>query len=420
MNEITATTSRQSTLWHRKAAYPIIIVAAIAGLAMIAAAALSPARYVYDEHFHMAGARLIVDGMSLLAFLRTPLESAAGPLYPVLHFLLAGLTGLSAPAIRWVNIGLLGLSIWALSYVVRVWRWDSAWQRVAMILSIPTVWVTTGMALTEIPAMAMITFSVSAASWALTADPVARGRIWLGFALAGLCFGLGVLGRQPYLPAVIGFVLISAFVPRFRWPALAAVGMAVAVVAPVFIVWRGLLPPGQPSVGGHIVFEYGALGFAYAAIFVLLLAPRFFFTRWRWTLPASLVAALVIIPLGGVSFQVAGGIARRLPEWLAHLFQMAISSVLVGSGVALVLASAFNAWDRREDKVFVLLITLAIGLAATPAFVSHQFSSRYLMTTFPFLLLAVQPYFRPSYAAAARLAVGASLGFLSLQAYFAN
>ena len=399
--------------------HPISAVAAVAGLVMIAAVALSPTHYVYDEHYHMAGTRLIVDGMLFLTFLRTPLESAAGPLYPVVHFLLSGLTGLNAPAIRWVNLVFLGLSIWALSYTVRVWRWDGAWQRVAMIFSIPTVWVTTGMALTELPAMAMMTFSVAAASWAMTADSGAKGRMWLGFALAGLCFGLGVLGRQPYLPALLAFFLISAFVSRFRWPALAGAGVAVAVVLPVFIVWGGLLPPGQPSVGGHIVFEYGALGFAYAAIFVLLLAPRFFATRWRWTLPASLVAALVTIPLGGVSFQVAAGIARHLPEWLAHLFQMAISSVLVGSGVALMLASACNAWDRRDDKVFVLVIILAVGLAATPAFVSHQFSSRYLMTTFPFLLLAVQPYFRPSYAAAARLALGASLGFLSLHAYFA-
>jgi len=401
-----------------KAVHPISVVATLAGFAMIAAIAQSPEIYVYDERYHMVGTRLLVDGMSLLVFLRTPLESAAGPLYPVLHSWLADLTSLTAPAIRWVNVFCLALSIWALGYIFRAWRLDRSGLRAAMIFAVPTVWVTTGMALTEIPAMTMITLGVASAAWAMTADSTAKGQIWLGFSLAGLCFGFGVLGRQPYLPALIGFIMIAAFAPRLRWPALTATGVAVAVVLPVFIAWGGLLPPGQPTVGTHIVFEYGLFGFAYSAVFVLLLAPRFFLIRWTWIVPVALVAAIVTLSFGGLTFQVAGGIARHFPPQMGHFFQMAASTVMMASGVAFILASAINMWEQREDKLFILALMLGVGLAATPAFVSHQFSSRYLMTTFPFLMIAVQRYFQPSYAAAARLILGASLGFLSLRAYF--
>ena len=77
----------------------VLIVAAAAVVVLVVQVAASPAVYVYDEHYHIAGARLLVDGTSIYTLLRTPLESAAGPLYPLLHALLAPLTHLQAPAI---------------------------------------------------------------------------------------------------------------------------------------------------------------------------------------------------------------------------------------------------------------------------------------------------------------------------------
>lgn len=397
--------------------HPILIVALVAILALIAQIAGSPSVYVYDEHYHLAGARLLVEGMPFPVFLRTPLESAAGPLYPVLHWALAPLTHLAAPAVRWVNPVLLGIMIWALASILRLWRLDRPGLRALMLLAIPTAWVTVGMALTEIPAATAMTLSMLASAWAMTAPDDRRLRIWIGFALAGLLFGIGVLGRQPYLPAIIGFAAVAAVVPKLRWAALLAVACAAAVTVPVFVAWGGLLPPGTAAVGQHIVIEHGALGFAYAAIFVLLLAPRYYAAGWKASLGIAAVGALVSLAMGGLSLQVAAGIARHLPAWLALVFQSVSSMVLVGIGVAFIIASASNAWARRDDPLLVLIIALTVGLAATPAFVAHLFSSRYLMATLPFLLLAVQPYFRPNLWAAARLAVGAAFGLLSLQAY---
>jgi len=84
----------------------------------------------------------------------------------------------------------------------------------------------------------------------------------------------------------------------------------------------------------------------------------------------------------------------------------------------MIVASAVNVRERRDDRIFVLMVLLTLGLTSTAASITHQFSSRYLMAAFPFALFAVQPYFAPSRCAAARLAAGALCGYLALAHYF--
>jgi len=212
-------------------------------------------------------------------------------------------------------------------------------------------------------------------------------------------------------------VLIAIFERRFRWPALLAAVLACAVPLPVFLLWGGLVAPKVAWVGG-IDLTHGALAFAYLSALILILAPAYFMTRWKWSLIAGLMVGLAILPFGGLPATIAEGVAVRLPPLLAHLFQLGISVALVGGGASVIVASAVNLWTRRDDRIFVLMVLLTLGLTSTAASIAHQFSSRYLMAAFPFALFAVQPYFTPSRCAAARLAVGALCGYLSLAHYF--
>ena len=132
----------------------------------------------------------------------------------------------------------------------------------------------------------------------------------------------------------------------------------------------------------------------------------------------GLVVGLAILPVGGFPATVAEWVAVHLPALLAHVFQLAMSCTLVGGGAAVIVASVVNIQERRDDRVFVLMVLLTLGLTSTAASITHQFSSRYLMTAFPFALFAVQPYFTPSRYGAARLAAGALCGYLSLAHYF--
>ena len=394
----------------------ILPVAVLALLALVLLVAGSTRQYIYDEVYYLEGAHLLARGASLRDLLVAPLNTPAGPLYPVMHWLLAPMTGLRPPAIRVPNLILFGAACAAIAYTMARWRLTEPWARTAMLLGLPILWVSAGMALTEMPALAFASFCLAAAAWAMSGPPAPPLRLWGGFTLAGLCLGMAVLGRQPYLPAAGGFLLIALFEPRFRWPALLAAILACAVPLPVFLVWGGLVPPHEARVGG-IDLSHGALAFAYMSALFLILAPAYFLRLWRWSLAAGLLVGLAILPFGGMPDPVAPGIAAHLPSLLARLFQMGISVVLVGGGASLIVASVVNILDRRDDRVFVLMVLLTLGLTSTAAAVVHLFSSRYLMTAFPFALLAVQPYFTPSRWAAARLAVGASIGCLSFIHY---
>jgi len=145
-----------------------------------------------------------------------------------------------------------------------------------------------------------------------------------GFAIAGVCFGVAILGRQPYLPAAGGFVLIAVFEPRFRWPAVMAAALSCAVPLPVFLLWGGLVAPQVAWVGG-IDLSHGALAFAYLSALVLILAPAYFMTKWKWSLLAGVIVGLAILPFGGLPATIAEGVSVHLRPPLAHLFQLGMS-----------------------------------------------------------------------------------------------
>ena len=395
----------------------ILLIAGIASAALVLLVAGSPAHYIYDEPYYIQGAWLLRKGASFREMLLAPLHTPAGPLYPAMHWLLAPLTGLHAPAFRWPNLALLAAGSAALVYTMRCRRLADPWARTAMLLAVPIFWPSTGIALTEMPAFAFVCFAVAATAWAMTAAPESSARSWGGFTLAGLCFGIAILGRQPYLPAAGGFVLIALFEPRFRWPAALAAILACAVPLPVFLLWHGLVAPQVANVGG-ISLQHGALAFAYISVIVMILAPRYFVTRWQWSLGIGLLVGLAGLLFGGMPATVAPGVAGHLPAVLARLFQAGVSVILVGGGAAFIISSAINMLDRREDRFFVLMVVLTLGMTCTAASIVHIFSSRYVMAAFPFALLAVQPYFIPSRCAALRFAFGAAAGYLSLAHYF--
>ena len=66
----------------------------------------------------------------------------AGPLHPIMHWILQPLTGGIPPGVRIVNFGILLIILW----LVR----DMQWYR---ILGIPMTFVCAGYAMTELPAM---------------------------------------------------------------------------------------------------------------------------------------------------------------------------------------------------------------------------------------------------------------------------
>ena len=82
------------------------MVLVVAGAVLVALAiliAVSPPVLIYDERYYMESSYTLAAHFDLLGPLRNPLDLAAGPLYPYVHALLAPLTKLQLPAVRYVN-----------------------------------------------------------------------------------------------------------------------------------------------------------------------------------------------------------------------------------------------------------------------------------------------------------------------------
>jgi len=390
---------------------------------------VSPQKLIYDERYHLGHVETLAGPGGLWAFLTIPSHSAVGPVYGVLHYILSPFTGLNAPYVRFVNVtmalGIVGLTSGMLSNL----GYTKTIARSAAFFAIPMVWSTSGMALTEIVAAffyddwsvcdrAPAFFPVNGklpGRWPADTTSVAP---WL---ICGVFTGLAILSRQTYLPAV-AFPVILAIIAR-RHRALAAVSFltSLVVIAPVFYVWGGLTAPGQEFTGGGISIAHGVLSLGYLAIILTIIAPAYFSS----ILKRHLLIAIVAI---SIAFSGLMSLSHIIP--MRSLFESLLPSEALGfvgfsfgvvvylAAVSLGFATLFNCWQRLDQPGFVAS-TLVMGLCVATAFgVVHGFSSRYVMSSIPFLFVAVQPFLKLNMFFALRILFGALIGIGSMVTYY--
>src|SRR5262245_27197607 len=223
-------------------------------------------------------------------FLRD-LSGAAGPLYTVIQGLVAPWTGAVSPGVRAVNVVLLVVAAGALYALLRLLDKPensraSAIVGAASLLGVPFLWPSAGMALTEIPAMLFVVLWLLMMWFAVgfpSISPRLRGVLAV---VAGLSFGLAVIGRQLVLLMLAGLAALGFrssperrpethqsgvtwfdFAPLSRSTAIAlAILTAIAaavVIIPVFWVWGGMTPPGMAYVGQGIALDRLPMAAAY-------------------------------------------------------------------------------------------------------------------------------------------------------------
>jgi hypothetical protein len=286
------------------------------------------------------------------------------------------------------------------------------------VFSIPMVWVISGMALTEIPAMTGIAAAYYAASVLGSDGPVGAGRKWMLMGLLAGGVAIGVCGRQTYLVAVPALILLGAATRKQLFVVAAATAVGLIPAGLLFLTWGGMVPPKLAHLEGGLRVAYAARAVCYVGVTSLLIAPRFLGENWRWVLPAGGVAVLVNLFTGALQITTLTSAQRWLGSaGLAAFLEGIATQAFVVAGVALVVAVALNVW-KSPDRQFTANASGVILLCAVCACITAQFSSRYVGMTVPFLIPLLAPWMEFGPWAVVRLAVGAGLGAAALHSYF--
>ncbi|MDX6341248.1 MAG: hypothetical protein QOH87_1386, partial [Trebonia sp.] len=335
---------------------------AVAATTLATAAARSPAQLKYDENYHFPTAREFAERQSLRDFLATPRESAPGPLYSAFHAALAPATGFAIVPHRLANVGLLFATVAVLGWML--WRIGGAGSLpvAGMYFAVPVVWPIGVMALTETPAILAATLSLAAVVGVLGRS--GAGRQFAGYGLSGLAAGGAILGRQPYLPLVVMPVVLGGW--GREWLGRTTVFLAAALPLPlaVFAIWGGLLPAGTRHAGGGIAPLHGLLAFAYVALFVAFIAPRWYAGSWRPGVAAAIAAAAVALALG-FEYRALDQVSQRFPGWLQPYYPRVVGAGLAGLAAWFLVSCGCNCATRRGDRLFVGCVILVVLLTAT-------------------------------------------------------
>ncbi len=400
------------------------LIPVLTGVAMIVAnlvaARVVPGRLIQDEAFYLAGVgELAAEGFSPTYLREKP--GLAGPLYEVVYWAVAPVVGAEPPTVRWVSMVLMVVVIFGTAAALRRVGATAAVPRAWQLLAVPMVLVCGGLALTEMPALALFTWHVPLLL-AAGAPGAGRGRRLALAAVAGVLIGLATCGRQNFLMAVPACAALAVAGGR-RWivPAVVAAVVAAAVPTPLFVIWGGLIPPRTTWVSGMAV-SHGVLAFAYAGIAYCIFDVRWLARRW-----AAWVALLVI----GVAVNAATGLVHYVPlQTTAEkvlgryvgAYAMVCSGLLIGFGLVFLAYLLGLLWAYRSDPVPAYLVAYTGLLLASCARIAHQFSSRYVVLVAP-VLVVLAALRDPSAAGetwgkAGRLAIGGALGLVSLSAYY--
>jgi len=221
-----------------------------------------------------------------------------------------------------------------------------------------------------------------------------RPAAWPAVLAGGVCYGLGILGRATFLGplACLPLLLRGSGDPRRDGPLLAGfTAAALAVCVPVFLVWRGLVPPQQAFVGRGIAPWHLVLSLAYGFFLTALVAPSWL-GLGRGTLITMLATVLAALALNlgwlHVTFRPLGSLVPRLlSESGLRLYDQAMPAVLSGLAIGMLLAGVRAARRHAADGRMLFLLAAGFAMLASALKINHQYASSYSLQCLPFLAL---------------------------------
>ena len=149
-----APTTRQTLFKANHPRWGVVVPAFLLG-ALALMIVTSPRHFRYDEVYHLRATRLI-GRLGWKEGLNSPQNtSSAGPMYSAIHLLASPLTHLRPPAVRYINWFFLVVVVAVTAAQLRRCKAASPLFAAGLLLSVPFLWPSAGLALTELPALAV-------------------------------------------------------------------------------------------------------------------------------------------------------------------------------------------------------------------------------------------------------------------------
>lgn len=377
---------------------------------------------VYDERYYFEPIALLHQYGLSLTFLRE-YPQGAGLLNNVLHWALAPITGLAAPAIRLVNPLFLLLTVYGTWRILKQGGCPTPGASALGLIGIPFIWILNGMALTEMPAILLSTLSFWCLLWGKSLRAARPCAAHLVAFLAGFLLGLAFLSRQPVivLLAAVPLLFLGELRQSVRLFAAYFCGTAVLPVA-ICTYWQGLVAPHAPvHVGASgISVHHIVLSLSYAAVAMLILAPRWF--AMPRLLLAFTVAGVLLANLscGLIEINAARSVIERLPAQFVAVWPRVVGSGMLALAALFCISTLHRAIEQRHNPHWLFFCAGMLLLIATAGKIPHQFSSRYTAMSCVLMVLAAAPYSVATPAKSLRLAAGMAVGYLCLMSYFSG
>lgn len=331
------------------------------------------------------------------------LKGSAGPLYTLVHFLFEPLTNLQAPGIRLVNIFFLLAMMVVLAILLKDLGWTH-WSHTFFTLAIPKIYVLTGLALTEMPAMFCYSASLLLLIRSSNQKLEFSKRVMVSI-LGGICLSLAILGRQPYL-------LTLGAVPLLFFSQLSARSVLImicfflaALILPVivFSIWEGLIPPGDliyyPATPRrlNVKFDFFILSLFYIAFSFLIITPATFKIKGRKELyiviAMGIFATILNFTFDWINYLPANYIMYKFPEALLPVFEHIFGSISLWVAIYF-LYKISRPLFRNTDFQILFILASMILLCVASAKITWGFSSRYAAQAVPLIILGTAYFYK--------------------------
>lgn len=346
----------------------------------------SSERLLWDETYHIGLLqRLYQQGFSQ-TFLKE-MNVAMGPLYTIILYLMCLVKGGILPlkilrVVTWIFFVATVLVMSRISVKEHLKREDS----VLLFMSLPIFSLMSVFAMSDVPVVFFFCLSL----WLAQRAGEHISNFWIshfyGF-FSGLMFGLCVVGRQPYLVALVGFAWLAVKSREYRKLSFTFLLAATPLPLMLFTTWGGMTPPliaAFEAEKSHLSLTHLILSVSQSAISYYFLFPKQILRKFQYAL---IVVLIFVFLTPWIDRFVVAELSERLP--VRFFFQRILGGwhhqvaryVLVSTFAlgAFWVGQLLYRFIHSKNSIEQALLAGGVALAVHPLFIAHNYSSRYIL-----------------------------------------